>query len=391
MRRLEKRTAVLVFHINKDHSEVSWDTYQKMTEQGEFLKMLQTIKIPVELSIQGEDVDFLWETSPAIVEEMRSNPKIGILSGIYTHMMPTCFPGLLSEQLAIGKKILENYFNEKLSWVGCLPEADIDTHVVPLLKKAGWDGVIALKDAHYTYEYRKEKNTRIPLVRKTILGLKQMSLIMAEGEELRSVYLNFYRGFATAEEFLRTLESKIASNKLNFAVFLIDFEVPQVNAINGKSRIDLWMEFFEALSNSSIEFRHFKDTEIQQFIQETARQGPEAEIERQPMPKWHHSTDVYKSIEKAFDNSSIHRYNLFRLTISDTFSALYWREVSKKTQIELPVKNSNTKVIIKPDLERRIKAFNYFLQTPERTLSSLDEPVLKWYLGTLEKIHKRLF
>jgi len=386
MKKLEKPTAVLVFHINKDHSEVGWDVYRKMLKDGGFLTMLQAIRVPVELSVQAEDISFLATANPAIVEEMRSNPKISMLQGPYTHTLPSFFPGTTWGQLALGKKVLKHYLGEKLSWVGSLPEVDVSTFVMPFLKQAGWSGILVLEDLHYTYEYRKETDTRIPLTGKTILRSGKTPLIVAVGEKLRDIYNKFYRGFTTAKEFLDALEDKATESKLNFVIFYIDFEVPQVNAINGNSRLDLWEEFYQTLADSSMNFCHFQDPKVKRFIQGVAREMPETQIDPRPMPKWHHSTQLYEKIEKVLQNSSVDPHTLFRLTISDTFSALYYWPVCA----ELPVKNSTAKIVIRPDLKRRIEAVEYFLaKACGETPSLPHDSALRWYLKNLEKAHQK--
>ena len=386
MKKLDKPTAVLVFHVNKDHSEVGWDVYREMLEGGEFLTMLQAIRVPIELSVQAEDISFLATVNPAIVEEIRSNPKISVLHGPYTHTLPSFFPGTLQRQLALGKKVLEHHLKEKLSWVGSLPEVDVSTSIMPFLKKAGWGSVLVLEDLHYTYEYRKETDTRIPLTGKTILRFGKMPLIVAAGERLRDIYHKFYRGFATAEEFLSALKDKAAASKFNFVIFYIDFEIPQVNAINGNSRLDLWKEFCQALADSSMSFCHFQDPEVKRFIQSVSREMPETQIDSRPMPKWHHSAELYEKIEKALRNPSVDHHTLFRLTISDTFSALHYWPVCA----ELPVKNSDTKIVIKPDLKRRVGAVEYFLaKTYGKTPSLPHDSALRWYLENLEKAHQK--
>lgn len=386
MERIDKPTAVMVFHINKDHSEVGWDVYQRMVEDGDFLRMLRAVTVPIELSIQGEDVSFLATAAPAIVEELRSNPKISVLHGCYTHTLPSFFPGTLQGQITLSKKTLEHYLGKKLSWVGSLQEVDVSTPVISCLKKAGWEGVLVLEDLHYTYEYRKETNTCIPLTDEIVLRSKGMPLIVAAGAQLRDIYHRFYRGFATPEEFLEALEAKALENKTNFVVFYIDFEIPQVNTLKGNPRIDLWEKFFQALGNSSIRFCHFRNSQVQQFIQDIAKGARETQINPRPMPKWHHSTKLYERIEKAFQNLSADIHDLFRLTISDTFSAIYyWPECA-----ELPVKNSKSKIVIKPDSARRIEALDYFLaKTRGETPNLPDESALYWYLKTLEQAHQR--
>lgn len=372
--------AVFVFHLNKDHSEVDWKILKEFLCNGDFLKMLREIRVKVVFSVQAEDVKFWQEVNPKIIEEIKSNPCIEILLGTYTHTMPNFFPDDLAEQLSAGNEVLKKVFGPQLSWVGCLPEADANTQLAPYLEEAGWKGLLALKDAHYTYEQDKPFRVRAPLINEPILRLGQMSLIMAKGGDLRNIYLKFYRGFATPAEFLQALKSKIIDSGVNFSVFLTDFEVPLVNA-----RLDLWTEFFQALQTSSIKFRHFKDLEIKRLIQRETAKAPSAKIERYVLPKWHHSPGFYKIIQETKTDF----YLRARLTISDTFSARYFEEVLKKTQVELPIKDSDKKVVIKPDL-RRIEAFNYFLvKAREKPLPVINDPVLKWYLGVLEKIHSK--
>lgn len=384
MKGLDRPTVVMVLHINKDHSEVSLDVYRKMV-QNEFLFMLRAVSVPIELSIQGEDVSFLATANPSIVEEMRFNPRLSVLRGSYTHAMPSFFPGTLQSQISLSNKVLKCYLGKKLSGVGCLPEVDVSTPIMPYLKTGGWTGALVLEDLHYTYEYKKDTNTRIPLTGEVILRSEGMPLIVAADAKLRDIYLKFYRGFATPEEFIEALETKAINSKANFAVFFIDFEVPQVNAVDGQSRLDLWRKLFGALAKSSIRFCHFQDAPVQRFIKEASETARETQIDSQPMSKWHHSTHLYEQIEKALANPSADIHDLLRLTVSDTFSAIhYWPLCA-----ELPVKDSEAKVIIKPDLTRRIAALDYFLaKTRGEIPKTSEDPSLSWYLNMLEKAHK---
>lgn len=386
MKGFDRPTAVMVFHVNKDHSEVGWNVYRRMVEGGEFLQMLRGISVPIELSIQGEDVSFLATAEPEIVKEMLSNPKISVLQGSYTHTLPSFFPEMLPDQITLSKKILKHFLGEKLSWVGALPEVDVSTPIIPSLKKVGWEGVLVLEDLHYTYEYRKETNIRIPLIDEAVLRSEGMPLIVATGAELRNIYHRFYRGFTAPEDFLKALEAKAIRSKVNFVVFYTDFEVPQINAVEEKSRIDLWEKFFQLMGDSPIHFCHFREPEVKQFIQNAASKARETQIELRPMAKWHHSTKLYEKIEETIrKNSSVDPRILFRLTISDTFSAIYYWPMCA----ELPVKGSN-KIVIKPDLARRIEALNYFLaksQEGEVPLTFGDQ-AFQWYLNKLEQAHR---
>ena len=376
----KEKLAILIFHINKDHSEVPWDIYYKMICNGEFIEMLESVNIRIVFSVQAEDVAFWAKENPDIIEQIKSNPNFSVLRGLYTHMMPSFFPGMLQKQISLGNKILEYYFGDKLSKIGCFPELDIIKDV-QLLDE--WEGFIALDGLKYAYEHRKGMSTRIPVQNKTILSLEDKIVIMAE-PSLRDVYLKYFRGFATAEDFVQALENKIKTNENNLSVFLTDFEVPQVNNINGISRLDLWKELFLALKKSSIEFCHFDD--IQKMLKKEAK--TEIVIDHRDTTKWYHSVKIYEEIEKALAldlNTSIQ--DKLRITISDTFSALFWREVAKKNYIELPVNGSNDKVIIGPDLDRRIEAFNHFLcKVKGETPPNIKDKATKWFIKTLEKI-----
>lgn len=385
MKRFDRPTAVMVFHINKDHSEVGWDIYRKMV-RDEILPMLRAVTVPIELSTQGEDVAFLATANPFIVEEMRLNPLISVLRGAYTHTMPSLFPGTLQNQISLSNKVLEYYLGKKLSGFGSLPEVDVSTPIIPCLKKGGWKGALILEDLHYTYEYKKESNTRIPLTGETILRSRGMPLVVAAGAQMRDIYLKFYRGFAAPEDFIGALEAKAASSKANFAVFFIDFEVPQINAVDGKSRIDLWTKFFQALKKSSLAFSHFQDTRVRGFIDEASKVAKETQVDYRSMPKWHHSTHLYEQIERALRNQSADIHDLLRLTVSDTFSAIhYWPLCA-----ELPIKDSGAKIIVKPDLPRRIEALDYFMSKVLGEIPNTPkDPSLRWYLNTLEQAHKK--
>jgi len=382
MKNFDKKTVIITLHINKDHSEVSWPTYRKMVEGGEFLEMLRNVTVPIELSMQGEDVSFLATVNPDIIDEIRSNSNIAVLQGSYSHALPSFFPGMLQDQLALSKKVLTHYLGEKVGYVGCLPEVDVSTPIIKFLKKAGWRDVLVLKDLHYTYNYRGNTDVRVPLVDETILRSEEMPLIVATGEQLRDIYNKFYRGFATAEEFVQALLNK----RENFIVFLIDFEVPQINAIDGKSRIDLWKKFFKVLKDSPINFCHFEDPEIRQFVQDMALESPETQIYPRPMPKWHHSSELYKKIVKAVQHHSVDPRLLFRLAVSDNFSSIYYWPVCG----EFPVKDSEARIVIKPDRDRRIQAFNYFLaKVKGDALPSICDEALQWYIENLEKAYQK--
>ena len=386
MERFDEPTAVLIFHLNKDHSEVGWNIYRKMVDR-EFPEMFSAVKVPVELAVQGEDISFLAAANPVIVEVMRSCPKISVLQGLYTHTLPSFFRGTLKSQLSLSNNVLKHYLGEKVSWVGSLPECDVSTPITPFLKEAGWKGVVVLEDLYYTYEYHKETNALIPLAGETVLRSPEgMPLIVSAGAELRKIYHDFYRGFAKVDDFFKALEGRARKSKTNFAVFLTDLEIPQINAIKGKSRTDLWEEFFQAAARSEIRFCHFEDPEVKRFITDTAKQAQETQINMRSMPKWYHSKPLYRRIAKTFqENRSADPRDLCRLTISDAFSAIHYR----RGCAVLDVKDSDDKVIVKPDLARRMTAFKYFRMKAEGGMPRLpDEPSLRWYLETLEKAHQ---
>lgn len=185
----------------------------------------------------------------------------------------------------------------------------------------------------------------------------------------------FLGGFLESRPNTESLGKRARRSARNLAVFFIDLEVPQVNALDGRSRLDLWEEFFAAAARSSLVFRHFGDADVKEVILANAEKAPETEVATRPVPKWHHSTGIYKEIVEALQrrSSKCRLCEVLRLPISDTFSALYWSEVLKKEALELPVKGTEAKIVIRPDLVRRLVAFYYYLASAQGMQPSRTE------------------
>jgi len=391
--RLKTPTVCLVFHANKDHSEVSYQRLRKMLEgeDAELLRMLESVNVPINLSTQAEDLLFWQIVNPKIVEALVRKPYIEIMPGLYSHMMPSLFSGMLSRQLRMAGSVINP---RNAGPIGCIPEVDVSSSIIHGLDnhRRRWSGVLALEDLHYTYEYRADIDCRIPLTGKTILQSQGMPIVVARAGSLRDTLLKYYRGFATADEFVTALVQVVKESELNFLTFFTDFELSQVNALNGESRLDLWCKLFEALKEAQddrgIRFATFNDSEIWQFISDTAEQMPETTIEMRPMPKWLGPRELYdKAVEVIDDFLSGHRIievsQVLRLTISDTFSA------HGVKRMELSVKDSSEKVIIESDRDARVEVFEHYyaLATGRKSRNPSNETI-RWYLKNLSKVHE---
>lgn len=336
--------------------------------------------------MQAEDLAFWQITAPDVVEEIKNNPLISVMKGIYSHMMPSFFPGYLTAQLSQANKVFKKILGEKVSKFGCLPEVDITSKIIPQLKNAGWGGSIILKDFQYTYEYFGESGIKGPMIDKAVIKSCGMPLLVGTAAAPRNVYLKFLRGYADMDEFINalTIDAEAQNGLVNF---FTDAESFIINSKGGEPRYDKMEEFFACLKNSPLDFVLPDDKKTSIFIENNLREANECEVVQRLNAKWYHSPQIYQKIVQTLnslpDKSSP---TALSLTISDIFSAIHYNKNVNK--IELPIEGTEEKVIIRSDYERRMAALQYFMaKATSEVPPVINEPALKWFLENLEKAH----
>lgn len=298
---------VYALYGNKEHSELSLKSLGKMVS-GETEKMLREVKIPITYSTHGEDIELYKLCSPHTLDAINSNSNIRITKGTYTPIMPTFVPGQMKEQAKESDTIMNENFLGKIESIRFFPEHDVHPDNFDAVGKAE---PTIISDNQPYYEYRENlpfSRARVYTTGKHIVPLKykDVNVPLLVNTGVRKSYLEFFRGMSETGDVIKAFESELQTAKKNgepCITFLTDFEVPQINQINGVSRLDKWKELMTALKESELSqyFCHFSD--VEEDVNCYVENSTPHKIDRRYLPKWLHSPISQKNSMKIIEEA----------------------------------------------------------------------------------------
>jgi len=395
----ERSTVVMVFHGNLRHSEHHYDRLKMSLEQGWLKELLASIEVPTEISFQGEDIVSLEVAAPDVLKELATNPLIRVNPGFFTHALSSSYPGLRAKQIETSLRVAREYLPEdKLSWIHVWPEMDISSQGVATFSSVveRGNGLLALKDLRYTYEYRDELiETRKPLT-DTIMQCQGVPIIAAEAADMRNIYLGFYRNVFSPEDFIQEALKRTQASKHNFVVFFTDLEAPLINHLDDNPQLAKWRAFQRALKRANdtgmIDFVSFND--VKDKLAGLIDSSPETVIRERDDMKWYGRTpeqaealrEIYEQISLGLKGAR-DPIEAMMMTVSDTFSAHTVRRMELDVLSQSGKEEVINKVIIEPDTTARMNELDWLVGGMQNL--TLDNSAINWHKQILRKVLNR--
>lgn len=253
----------LVYHLNLHHYSLSpKDQFRFLDHDLE--KLIEAIKVPVNMSLTMEDLATIKERSPKVYDLMINHSRIKFFPSIFSHSLVQTFSEDIGLQLAIGKCFQEKLIPvAKLLPVGVLPEYSFEPQSAKDFSRY-WrytmiDSEIvnccSLLDCHFLYQVGDQKS-------------KHFLVCLHKFGRYRAAYHRFLRERASLKEVC----DAIVKDGNDFSeigaplVCHIDFEAPLFNRVEifsnkaGKagrllpSRLDLFAALQNEFRGSGIKF-----------------------------------------------------------------------------------------------------------------------------------------
>lgn len=259
----------LVYHLNLNHYSLS------ARMRKEFLKlhlteMLQSIQVPINLSLTSEDLTTIKNSDGAVFEKLVNHPKIKFLKSTYSHSLVSEFPQDLRLQMEYGESLQKELVSkEKILPVGTFAEIDFPRSKIDLVAKF-WlyclvnQTIIGHKDSspcRVLYKIKGKRNPLLLCIHKQMAYRDSYHLFLREGCTAKEVINALYHDW-------KTLDNKGANR---FLIAHIDFEAPLLNKVrfgaNPKEisppRIDLFQKLHTAFGKANLEFIHLETKFLQ--------------------------------------------------------------------------------------------------------------------------------
>ncbi len=258
---------VLIYHININHYSLNSD--QKKEYLNIWLgKMIDHVKVPINLSMCLEDLRLIKEVNPKVYKKMINHPKVKFLKSIYSHTLISEFSEDTEIQLRYGMRFENELIpDNKLLSFGAFPEYDFPKKKFGIVTK-NWDYCLISSNilGHSKYReckgiYKLQSNNDIKLI------------CLHHDTSYRKFCHLYFREKCTASKVIDSIrndsEELLDSSKSNFALLSIDFEIPIFNEVRfdeseevSPPRIDLFRKLQNRFYKSNLEFIHLSKSNI---------------------------------------------------------------------------------------------------------------------------------
>ena len=402
----------LIYHLNLGHSELSSANRKQFLEQDVETLFRLRGRIPVNVSSTGMNWEVINNASPETIKTIRENPNITILDGLFSHMLPTLHPELAELAQKHSRESTDKIFGQTAP-VGFAPEHDISSMCAYLLN---WKVGVINRDLHSYYPWDEQHNRLIATKDKLHETIPNCAIrvlhkygslpcIVAEGGNLRTTYLKLMREQAEPKDFINAVkEALLTAEKAGepLVSFVMDWETPYINAINGQPRLDLADQLSQALAESDIPFTNL-DGNTTEEITDYAQRKP-AISHRKNYTKWeqYDFRKKVKDLTRQFsDKTEYEQKTLLAIAESDHDSAIHGTIIGQKNkekgyeaiaQLPSTVKGTPGIVTIASDAHRaqeyEIMAANLAEGLPLNAHTENLPEASRWYLDQLHKAFK---
>lgn len=394
-----------IYHLNLGHSELSGKHRQQMLEHDLAHLVNYRGRIPLNISSMGLDWKVINHVNPSAINAINTNPNITILDGMHSHLLPTVYPKLARLAQKYSKQTTDELF-ERVSPVGFAPEHDISSRNGHHLT---WTAGVINKDIHSYYPWDKQRERIIPTTPEPIpysaVRVKHQEgsipCLVAEGGTIRGTYLRLMREHAEPQDFINGIKRALHRATIEgspLVSFVMDWETPYINAIDGQPRLDLVDQLSQELSHADIPFATLDDTLTEQVIA-YANDQP-AITHRKHYTKWQPNPfreTVHNLTRKFIESTPYEQQTLLAAAASDHDSAQHGLSIAAEKPfnaiVQLPSKKNGKEglVTIASDAHRAQEykhiAANLAAYRPLNANSETLPVASQWYL---DKLHASL-
>ncbi|MBI2651879.1 hypothetical protein HYX00_00300 [Candidatus Woesearchaeota archaeon] len=376
----------LVFHMNLDHANLSRAESLSMI-QGGLEEMLQSTKVPINISSTARDWELIKELNPEFLEWIKSNDLITILDGIYSHSISTHFPEFVDIQFDLGHRTHQQMFGEsssakKLSPYGLVPEFAFDTSILGVVYRY-WKGTFANATSSkitrvYSEDYQGTRENLDNCEDVDVINVFDVEgnifpVNVAKRDKLNTILNKLFRGLNEPKHFIIRLKQALQATSAPFVAYINDLETPLINkSIYGGQRIvryDMWDVFMRHLPLSGIEFIALDESAIASIRDYADTLSDRHVILPRGKKKWLEMTntyDLYLDIKKVSEGININdTYQLKGLLVamsSDAFVVLSCAD-KKITPVTGRIRGDDGKYVAVPSIFNEYDSMRYLEAT----------------------------